>query len=92
MGGFRRPELEKDNPIAPQMYVGPRRRRALARAASPLPVVEQVGMAETLQALTAAAERFVASVPESKKRHGERAALLEAITQAQRLLSGEPLP
>jgi hypothetical protein len=23
MAVFRRPELEKDNPIAPQMYVGP---------------------------------------------------------------------
>ena len=31
MAVFRRPELEKDNPIAPQMYVGPRRRRALLR-------------------------------------------------------------
>lgn len=34
MGAFYRPELEKDNPIAPQAYVGPRRRLALARAAS----------------------------------------------------------
>ena len=34
MGVFRRPELEKDNPVAPQMYVGPRRRLALARTAS----------------------------------------------------------
>jgi hypothetical protein len=34
MAAFRRPELEKDNPIAPQMYVGPRRRRVLARAAA----------------------------------------------------------
>ncbi len=34
MGVFYRPELEKDNPLAPQPYVGPRRRIALARAAS----------------------------------------------------------
>ena len=34
MAVFRRPELEKDNPIAPQMYVGPRRRRALLRETS----------------------------------------------------------
>ncbi len=33
MGAFRRPELEKDNPTAPQAYIGPRRRLALARAA-----------------------------------------------------------
>ena len=34
MGILYRPELEKDNPAAPQPYVGPRRRIALARAAS----------------------------------------------------------
>jgi hypothetical protein len=49
-------------------------------------------MAETLQALTAAAERFVTSVPPSKKLQEERTALLEAIIQAQQLLSGEPHP
>lgn len=88
MGVFRRPELEKDNPVAPQMYVGPRRRLALARAASKSPVPVQGDMVGTLQALTDAAEQFVATVPASKKRHKERAALLKAITQAQRLLSG----
>ena len=85
MAVFRRPELEKDNPIAPQMYVGPRRRRALLREAS-LPSASSHGdMAETLQALTAAAERFVVSVPPSKKLQEERTALLEAIIQAQQL-------
>jgi hypothetical protein len=49
-------------------------------------------MAETLQTLTAAAKGFVATVPASKKRQEERDALLDAITQAQRLLSGEDLP
>jgi nitrogenase molybdenum-iron protein alpha/beta subunit len=48
-------------------------------------------MAETLRALTAAAKRFVAIVPASKKSQEERDALLDAITQAQRLLSGEDL-
>ena len=62
MAVFRRPELEKDNPIAPQVYVGPRRRRALLREASLSPASRQGDMAETLQVLTAAAERFVASV------------------------------
>ncbi|MDP3090926.1 MAG: hypothetical protein Q8N04_09625 [Nitrospira sp.] len=90
MGVFRRPELEKDNPVAPQMYVGPRRRLALARAASKAQVSAQGDMVETLQTLTAAAEGFVATVPASKARHKERAALLKAITQAQRRLSGEP--
>ncbi|NOT22477.1 MAG: hypothetical protein HOP22_07100 [Nitrospiraceae bacterium] len=92
MAIFRRPELEKDNPIAPQMYAGPRRRRALLREASVSPASGQGDMAETLQALTAAAERFVASVPPSKKLQEERSALLEAIIQAQQLLSGMPLP
>lgn len=90
MGVFSRPELIKDNPVAPQMYVGPRRR--LARAASTSQVPTQGDMAETLQTLTAAAKGFVATVPASKKRQAERDALLDAITQAQRLLSGEDLP
>jgi hypothetical protein len=85
MAVFRRPELEKDNPIAPQMYVGPRRRRALLREASLSPASKRGNMAETLQALIAAAERFVASVPPSKKLQEERTALLEAIIQAQQL-------
>ncbi len=85
MAVFRRPELEKDNPTAPQMYVGPRRRRALLREASLSPASRRGNMAETLQALTAAAERFVASVPPSKKLQVERTALLEAIVKAQQL-------
>lgn len=90
MGVFRRPELEKDNPIAPQMYVGPRRRLALARALSKKQAPAPGDLAEMLQILTAAAERFVAMVPASKTRHKERTALLKAITQAQRFLSDEP--
>ena len=89
MGVFSRPELIKDNPVAPQMYVGPRRR--LARAASTSHIPTQGDMAETLQTLTAAAKGFVATVSVSKKRQEERDALLDAITQAQRLLSGEDL-
>jgi hypothetical protein len=85
MAVFRRPELEKDNPTAPQMYVGPRRRRALLREASLSPASRHGDMAETLQVLTAAAERFVAKVPPSKKLQEERTALLEAIIQAQQL-------
>ena len=91
MGIFSRPELIKDNPVAPQMYVGPRRRLALARAAAKSPVPTQGDMGEILRTLTVAAKEFVATVPASKKRQEERDALLEAITQAQRLLSGEDL-
>ena len=85
MAVFRRPELEKDNPTAPQVYVGPRRRRALLREGSLSPASRQGDMAETLQALTTAAERFMAKVPPSKKLQKERSALLEAIVQARQL-------
>lgn len=87
----RRPELEKDNPVAPQPYIGPRRRRALSRAASS-PAAARSGMAETLQTLTEAAERFVNCLPRSKKLEAERTALLDAITQARWLLSVEHIP
>ena len=86
MGVFRRPELEKDNPVAPQMYVGPRRRRALARAAAKAPSRKD-RIAETLQAVTVAAERFIDSVPVSMESQKERAALLKAIAQAQSVLA-----
>ncbi|MDR4479155.1 MAG: hypothetical protein R3B37_05325 [Nitrospira sp.] len=92
MARSRRPELEKDNPTAPQLYVGPRRRRALSRATSSTRPYAQGGMAETLQALTGAAERFVNGVPYVQELDKERNALLEAITQAHQILSGEQLP
>lgn len=49
-------------------------------------------MAETLQTLTEAAERFVNRLPRSKKLEEERTALLDAITQAQWLLAVEHIP
>lgn len=88
MGVFRRPELEKDNPVAPQMYVGPRRRLALARRASKPQAPAPGDLAEMLQTLTAAATRFVAGVRPTQKLDEERTELLDAIAQAQRLLSG----
>lgn len=87
MAVFRRPELEKDNPVAPQMYVGPRRRQAMARAASTLRVASQESVAVVIQRLTAAAERFVASVPPTRQSTQERKALLKAITMAQKSLT-----
>ncbi len=87
MAAFRRPELEKDNPIAPQMYVGPRRRRALTKAASMPQVTQQESVTEVIQRLTAAAERFVATVPPAKRSTQERKALLKAITLAHKSLA-----
>jgi hypothetical protein len=89
MAGFRRPELEKDNPTAPQMYVGPRRRRALARAASFPQAAAPESMTETLEMLTAAAERFVATVPPARRQTHEGKALLKAITHARQYLAEE---
>lgn len=87
MAAFRRPELEKDNPIAPQMYVGPRRRRALTRAASTPQGTQQETVAEAIQRLTAAAERFMAAVPPAKQSTQERKALLKAIALAHKSLA-----
>jgi hypothetical protein len=87
MAVFRRPELEKDNPIAPQMYVGPRRRHALNRAAATLQGVRQESVTEVMQRLTAAAERFVAAVPPARQSTQERKALLEAIALAHKSLA-----
>ncbi|MEK6804737.1 MAG: hypothetical protein AABZ34_19075 [Nitrospirota bacterium] len=86
---MRRPELEKDNPTAPQLYVGPRRRRALSRATTPSHAPAQDAIAATMQALTAAAEEFVSGVPYMQDLDKERNALLAAIAQTQTLLATE---
>ncbi|MCS6297942.1 MAG: hypothetical protein H8K09_17035 [Nitrospira sp.] len=88
----RRPELEKDNPVAPQIYVGPRRKRAMARKASSEPTAAPDGMATRLQRLVDAAEQFVHSMPPVQETDKERTALLEAISHAQGCLSIEDRP
>lgn len=92
MARSRRPELEKDNPVAPQPYVGPRSRQARARKSGSTRATTQSELGKTLQTLMETAERFVNGAPKSKKLEAERNALLDAITQAQWLLSVEPLP
>ena len=90
MARSRRPELEKDNPVAPQPYVGPAKRQARPRRAfSSLSTDSRSEMGKTLQTLMEAAERFVNGAARSKKLEEERNALLDAITQAQWLLSVE---
>jgi hypothetical protein len=49
-------------------------------------------MTEALRTLTEAADRFVASVPPSRKLNRERKALIEAITHAQQRLANERFP
>lgn len=86
---FRRPELEKDNPIASQPYVGPRRRRAQARA---VPVEESVAVGEmkvVFQVLTDTASRFVRRLPKARIAAKDLAMLRDAIAQAERVLSAE---
>ena len=88
---FRRPELEKDNPIAPEPYIGPRRRLALARAASlgKLAEVDDVDVKETLRTLTAAASRVVNNLQKSRKTDQDLKALRNAIVQAEHVLAAE---
>ncbi|MCE3223845.1 MAG: uncharacterized protein K0S58_2025 [Nitrospira sp.] len=68
MARSRRPELEKDNPLAPQPYVGPRRRQARARQSNSTRRVSQSEMGKTLQTLMEAAERFVNGAPRDRRR------------------------
>jgi hypothetical protein len=86
---FRRPELEKDNPIAPEPYVGPRRRLALARAASSGKLAEAGDMRDTLQTLAETASRFVDSLPKVRKTEKGLKVLRGAIAQAKRVLAAE---
>lgn len=92
MARSRRPELEKDNPVAPQPYVGPRRRQERSRKSGSARAGARGEMGRTLQTLMEAAERFVNRAARSKKLEAERNALLDAITQAQWLLSIEHIP
>lgn len=77
----RRPELEKDNPAAPEVYARRRRRRASGQDRLPSDALD------TLQSLTEAAESYLNRMPLSKKNEAERRVLLDAITRAQLLLS-----
>lgn len=81
MARSRRPELEKDNPSAPEIYVGRRRKGKNPGEGG------RTGLVEALEQLTDAAEQFVNRVPRLRKHEIERQALLDAITQAQLILS-----
>jgi hypothetical protein len=86
---FRRPELEKDNPIAPQPYVGPRRRLALARTTGSREFTEENNLKKMLRELTRAASRYVDRVPKTKKTGKSLKVLRDAIGQAERVLAAE---
>lgn len=86
---FRRPELEKDNPIAPEPYVGPRRRLALARAVVLEEFTEEHGLKTMLQNLTQAAASYVDGLPKTRKTQKNLKILQDAIAQAERVLAAE---
>ena len=86
---FRRPELEKDNPIAPQPYIGPRRRLALARAAASRGFTEENDLKKALQDLTLAASRYVDRVSKTRKTGKSMKVLRDTIRQAKRVLAAE---
>lgn len=90
MARSRRPELEKDNPSAPQPYPSRRRKKAAqARSVASSSAGRPNEMGQALLVLMETAERFVNCAPRSKKLEDQRNALLDAITQAQWLLSVE---
>ncbi len=89
MSIFRRPELEKDNPSAPEPYVGPRRRLAMARAAASGKTTEPTDVRDTLKTLVEAATYFVKSRPNAKKTEKELGVLRKAIIQAERVLNAQ---
>jgi hypothetical protein len=86
---FRRPELEKDNPIAPEPYVGPRRRLAMARAAALANSTEAGDTKEMLQTLVNAATRFLREQPNVKRPGRSLTALREAIEKANQMLAAD---
>ncbi len=86
---FRRPELEKDNPIAPQPYIGPRRRLATARASASRECTEENDLKKALQDLTLAASRYMDRVPKTRKSEKSLRVLRDAIAQAARVLAAE---
>jgi len=83
----RRPELEKDNPIATQPYVGPRRRHAQAVSVSMKESAEMGEMKTALYALTKAASQAVKRLPNTKAAGKNLSALRDAIAQAEQVLS-----
>lgn len=86
---FRRPELEKDNPIAPEPYVGPRRRLAMARAAAAENSSEMGDMKEPLQVLVDAASQFLEDLPKVGRPGKSVKALQDAIAHAEQMLAAE---
>ncbi|MDC8448849.1 MAG: hypothetical protein LV473_10865 [Nitrospira sp.] len=86
---FRRPELEKDNPIASQPYVGPRRRLALARATGSREFTGENDLKKTLRGLTLAASRYVDRLPKARKTGKSLKVLRDAIAQAEWVLAAE---
>lgn len=85
----RRPELEKDNPSAPEPYAGRRRKKVAQARSADSSAGRPTEMGQALLTLMETAERFVNCAPRSKKLEDQRNALLDAITQAQWLLSVE---
>lgn len=86
---FRRPELEKDNPIAPEPYVGPRRRLAMARAAALEHSPSAGDLEGTLRILVRAVDRFLGEQPKVRKPAQSLRALRDAIAKADQVLAAE---
>jgi hypothetical protein len=91
MARSSRPELIKDNPVAPQMYVRRRIKGRAGRERGTSMAAERTELQHALQTLADAAETFLQATPQWKRAERERQALLDALTQAQLALSAESL-
>ena len=89
---FRRPELEKDNPIAPEPYVGPRRRLAMARAAAAGKSTEPDDVREALQVLAEAAAQVVKRRSNRRNTDEDLETLRRAVAQAEHTLAVQECP
>lgn len=88
MARSSRPELIKDNPPAPQVYVRWRKRGHSDRHVIKRGSGDRV-LQEVLRRVTEAAEAFVEAAPHSKRAAVERQSLTDAISQAHSVLSGD---
>lgn len=90
MARSNRPELIKDNPVAPQLYVRWRKKQGSSSVSAT--TSDEEPLREALRSLAEAAEDFAKVAPQWKRADAERQALLDAITHAQLVLSSEGVP
>jgi hypothetical protein len=89
MARSNRPELVKDNPPAPQMYVRRRNKGRTRRSLGAVEAGERDTVRHTLHRLAAAAEAFLEAAPQWKRAASARQTLEDALFHAQLVLSSD---